>query len=119
MLLRLLQPLARLRHHVHEIRRQRLGIEAQTRDSERRLKLLTDHVPVVIVYIDREHRYQFINATFEKWFGRSRKESMMQSIRDVLGEEAYQLREAYLQRAFQTSSRSSTTAWATIPAMHS
>ncbi|ATD62105.1 diguanylate cyclase [Janthinobacterium svalbardensis] len=126
--LRLLQPLERLRHHVHEIRRQRLGIgalqierrdeigdlsrdfyslvaereiaEAQTRDSERRLKLLTDHVPVVIVYIDREHRYQFINATFEKWFGRSRKESMMQSIRDVLGEEAYQLREAYLQRAF-------------------
>ncbi|WP_332861678.1 diguanylate cyclase domain-containing protein [Janthinobacterium svalbardensis] len=126
--LRLLLPLARLRHHVHEIRRQRLGIgalqierrdeigdlsrdfyslvaereiaEAQTRDSERRLKLLTDHVPVVIVYIDREHRYQFINATFEKWFGRSRKESLMQSIRDVLGEEAYQLREAYLQRAF-------------------
>ncbi|MGK5009989.1 diguanylate cyclase domain-containing protein [Janthinobacterium sp. MDB2-8] len=126
--LRLLQPLERLRRQVHQIRRQRLGIEAlqierrdeigdlsrdfyslvaereiaeaQTRDSERRLKLLTDHVPVVIVYIDREHRYQFINATFEKWFGRSRKESMMQSIRDVLGEEAYQLREAYLQRAF-------------------
>lgn len=126
--LRLLQPLERLRRQVHQIRRQRLGIEAlqierrdeigdlsrdfyslvaereiaeaQTRDSERRLKLLTDHVPVVIVYIDREHRYQFINATFEKWFGRSHKESMMQSIRDVLGEEAYQLREAYLQRAF-------------------
>jgi len=126
--LRLLQPLERLRRQVHQIRRQRLGIEAlqierrdeigdlsrdfyslvaereiaeaQTRDSERRLKLLTDHVPVVIVYIDREHRYQFINATFEKWFGRSRKESMMQSIREVLGEEAYQLREEYLQRAF-------------------
>ena len=126
--LRLLQPLERLRSQVHQIRRQRLGIEAlqierrdeigdlsrdfyslvaereiaeaQTRDSERRLKLLTDHVPVVIVYIDREHRYQFINATFEKWFGRSRKESMMQSIREVLGEEAYQLREAYLRRAF-------------------
>lgn len=126
--LRLLQPLERLRRQVHQIRRQRLGIEAlqierrdeigdlsrdfyslvaereiaeaQTRDSERRLKLLTDHVPVVIVYIDREHRYQFINATFEKWFGRSRQESMMQSIRDVLGEEAYQLREEYLLRAF-------------------
>ena len=126
--LRLLLPLARLRHHVHEIRRQRLGIEAlqierrdeigdlsrdfyslvaereiaeaQTRDSERRLKLLTDHVPVVIVYIDPEHRYQFINATFEKWFGRSHKESLMHSIREVLGEEAYQLREQYLRRAF-------------------
>jgi diguanylate cyclase (GGDEF)-like protein/PAS domain S-box-containing protein len=126
--LRLLQPLERLRRQVHQIRRQRLGIEAlqierrdeigdlsrdfyslvaeresaeaQTRDSERRLKLLTDHVPVVIVYIDREHRYQFINATFEKWFGRSQQESLMQSIRDVLGEEAYQLREAYLRRAF-------------------
>ena len=127
--LRLLQPLARLRHHVHEIRRQRLGIEAlqierrdeigdlsrefysllaereiaeaQTRDSERRLKLLTDHVPVVIVYIDREHRYQFINATFERWFGVPARESLMHSMREVLGEEAYQLREQYLRRAFQ------------------
>ncbi|MGK5079210.1 diguanylate cyclase domain-containing protein [Janthinobacterium sp. HLX7-2] len=126
--LRLLQPLERLRRQVHQIRRQRLGIEAlqierrdeigdlsrdfyslvaeremaeaQTRDSERRLKLLTDHVPVVIVYIDREHRYQFINATFEKWFGRSHQESMMHSMREVLGEEAYQLREQYLLRAF-------------------
>ena len=126
--LRLLRPLARLRHHVHEIRRQRLGIEAlqierrdeigdlsrdfyslvaeresaeaQTRDSERRLKLLTDHVPVVIVYIDREHRYQFINATFERWFGVSARESLMHSMREVLGEQAYQLREQHLLRAF-------------------
>ena len=126
--LRLLQPLERLRHQVHQIRRQRLGIEvlqigrrdeigdlsrdfyslvaeremaeAQTRDSERRLKLLTDHVPVVIVYIDAEHRYQYVNATFEKWFGQAGRESLMQSMREVLGEEAYQRRAAYLRRAF-------------------
>ncbi|MGX9773596.1 diguanylate cyclase domain-containing protein [Janthinobacterium aestuarii] len=127
--LRLLRPLERLRRQVHQIRRQRLGIEAlqierrdeigdlsrdfyslvaereiaeaQTRDSERRLKLLTDHVPVVIVYIDREHRYQFINATFERWFGVSARESLMHSMREVLGEEAYQLREQHLLRAFE------------------
>ncbi|MGK5005834.1 diguanylate cyclase domain-containing protein [Janthinobacterium sp. LB2P70] len=126
--LRLLRPLERLRRQVHQIRRQRLGIEAlqierrdeigdlsrdfyslvaereiaeaQTRDSERRLKLLTDHVPVVIVYIDREHRYQFINATFERWFGVSARESLMHSMREVLGDEAYQLREQHLLRAF-------------------
>ena len=126
--LRLLRPLERLRSQVHQIRRHRLGIEAlqierrdeigdlsrdfytlvaerelaetQTRDSERRLKLLTDHVPVVIVYIDRDHRYQFINATFEKWFGISARDGMLRSISEVLGEEAYQLREQYLRRAF-------------------
>lgn len=126
--LRLLQPLERLRRQVHRIRRDRVGIEvlqigrrdeigdlsrdfymlvaerelaeAQTRDSERRLKLLTDHVPVVIVYIDREHRYQFMNATFEKWFGVSVAEGMMHSIREVLGEAAYELREQHLRRAF-------------------
>ena len=126
--LRLLRPLERLRSQVHQIRRHRLGIEVlqierrdeigdlsrdfytlvaerelaetQVRDSERRLTLLTDHVPVVIVYIDREHRYQFINATFEKWFGVSAKEGMMRSISEVLGEQAYQLRQQYLQRAF-------------------
>lgn len=126
--LRLLRPLERLRSQVHQIRRHRLGIEAlqigrrdeigdlsrdfytlvaerelaetQTRDSERRLKLLTDHVPVVIVYIDRDHRYQFINATFEKWFGIPARDGMLRSISEVLGEEAYQLREQYLRRAF-------------------
>lgn len=126
--LRLLQPLERLRRQVHGIRRDRVGIEvlqigrrdeigdlsrdfytlvaerelaeAKTRDSQRRLMLVTDHVPVVIVYIDREHRYQFMNATFEKWFGVSVAEGMMNSIRDVLGEAAYELREQHLLRAF-------------------
>ena len=126
--LRLLHPLERLRSQVHQIRRHRLGIDAlqierrdeigdlsrdfytlvaerelaetQTRDSERRLKLLTDHVPVGIVYIDRDHRYQFINATFEKWFGVSVRGGMLRSISEVLGEAASRLREQYLRRAF-------------------
>lgn len=70
--------------------------EAQTRDSERRLKLLTDHVPVVIVYIDREHRYQFINATFEKWFGEGRGGKPDAFHPRRAGEEAYQMRTQYL-----------------------
>jgi diguanylate cyclase (GGDEF)-like protein/PAS domain S-box-containing protein len=37
--------------------------------SEKRLTLITDNLPVLIFYIDREHVVRFANATLERWFG--------------------------------------------------
>ncbi|CDG83585.1 sensory box protein [Janthinobacterium agaricidamnosum NBRC 102515 = DSM 9628] len=69
--------------------------------SEKRLKLITDHMPVVIVYIDPEHRLQFSNATFEKWFGVAPQDMLSRKLSDVYGAEAYHARKRHLERAFQ------------------
>src|SRR5690606_31269402 len=35
------------------------------RDSERRTRIVTDNVPVLIAYIDRERRYRFTNRPYQ------------------------------------------------------
>ncbi|MCX6046757.1 MAG: PAS domain S-box protein [Chloroflexi bacterium] len=46
--------------------------EQALRRSEEQLRLITDAVPSLIAYIDREERYQFVNAAYERWFERPR-----------------------------------------------
>lgn len=64
-----------------------------------RLKMVTDSVPALIAYLDQDLRYQFINAEFEKWFGKVSREVIGHHIRDVIGEKAFAERKAYLERA--------------------
>jgi len=31
--------------------------------------MVTDHLPVLISYLDREQRFRFVNKTYHDWFG--------------------------------------------------
>lgn len=64
--------------------------EEALRRSERRLRLLTDALPVLISYVDSDQRYRFNNKKYEDWFGRPREQVNGKHLREVLGEEAYQ-----------------------------
>jgi diguanylate cyclase (GGDEF)-like protein/PAS domain S-box-containing protein len=68
--------------------------------SEKRLKLITDNLPVLISYIDRAHTFRFGNATFEKWFGVAPGGITGRSVADVFGQEAYELVRLHLEDAF-------------------
>jgi len=56
--------------------------------SEKRLRLITDNLPVLIAYVDRERRFRFGNATFERWFGVTPERLVGMSIAELLGKEA-------------------------------
>lgn len=43
--------------------------EQALRDSEHRLRMVTDNLPVLIAYLDRDLRFRFVNQTFQEWFG--------------------------------------------------
>jgi PAS domain S-box-containing protein len=47
---------------------QRLA-ESALRASEQQLKAVTDGLPALVAYVDREHRYQLVNHTYQSWFG--------------------------------------------------
>ncbi|MCD2518540.1 diguanylate cyclase [Massilia sp. G4R7] len=53
----------------HALMAERERAESGRAASEKRLRMITDNLPVLISYMDREHRFQFGNATYEKWFG--------------------------------------------------
>ena len=48
---------------------ERKAIGAALRESESRIRLITDTVPVLIGYLDADRRYRFVNQKYAEWFG--------------------------------------------------
>ena len=75
---------------------ERKRTEEELKQSEERLRLLIDSLPVLISYVDRDQHYVFENKAYEETWG-SRVSG--KHIRDVIGEETYRRAEPYFQRA--------------------
>ncbi len=77
-----------------ELRRaltERARAERVLRERDTQLRLITDSVPALIVYVDREQRYRFNNKTYEEWFGRSRESVEGKHVKEALGDVAYEI----------------------------
>ncbi|MGE5515225.1 MAG: NahK/ErcS family hybrid sensor histidine kinase/response regulator [Bacteroidota bacterium] len=73
--------------------------EEALRDSERRIRLVTDAMPAMIAYVDARRHYRFTNKGYEDWFGRPRSNIDGRSMIEVLGQDLYDLRAEYVERA--------------------
>lgn len=71
------------------------------RESERLLRLITDHSPVLIAYVGTDRTYKFVNKPYAERFGLRRQDIVGRTIRDVLGEEAYASIEPYVDAALR------------------
>jgi diguanylate cyclase (GGDEF)-like protein/PAS domain S-box-containing protein len=69
--------------------------------SEQRLRLIADNLPVLICYIDRNHRMGFGNATFQAWLGLEPVRLPGMHLADVLGKPAYDAARPRLKQAFE------------------
>ena len=78
----------------------RKNAELRQAASEKRLQLLTDHLPVLIAYFDRERRFQFANATFERWFGIAPAGLIGSLLTDGIADSHYHAAQPSLARAF-------------------
>ena len=72
---------------------------AALRESERRLRLITDAMPALISYINSDRRYEFANKTFEEWFDRPSSEIEGLYMWQVLGDDEYRNHDPYIARA--------------------
>ncbi|MFP2929213.1 PAS domain-containing protein [Pyxidicoccus sp. 3LG] len=59
------------------------------RFREHQLRAITDALPAVVAYVDREERYLFCNQAFETWFGLKPEEVVGRSVRGLSGELGY------------------------------
>lgn len=80
---------------------ERKNAELRQAASEKRLKLLTDNLPVLIAYLDRERRFLFLNATFEHWFGIDPRPLIGRHLADGIGADHYYTAEPHLDRAYR------------------
>jgi len=78
---------------------ERAVAESQQRDSERRIRTITDNLPALVCYIDREHRFRFNNHTYERWLDRPLKEITGRTLSDVYGEALYARLRPHIEKA--------------------
>ena len=74
--------------------------EAELREQEQELRLITDALPAVICYVDANRRYQFINRTYEAWFSRNRDEILGKYVHEC-ARSVYQILEPHVNRVFE------------------
>lgn len=69
-------------------------------ESERHLELLSNTVPAMIFYLDREQRYRTYNETFMSWFGVNKSEAIGKTVQEFIGEKAYRRVRPHLEVAY-------------------
>lgn len=75
--------------------------ELQSIRDREQLRKITDAIPVQIGHLDREYRYLFNNATYERWFLKARSEITGHHPRDLIGEEEFRRIKPHLDRALR------------------
>lgn len=68
-------------------------------ESERWIRLITDHVPALIAYLNAELVYEFTNKVYEQWYCWPPGVMLGQNLREVHSPEHYQRLEGYIERA--------------------
>ncbi len=57
--------------------------------SEKRLRMITNALPLLIAYVGGDCRYRFNNKAYEQWYGIPTEQVYGKTMREVLGEEVY------------------------------
>ncbi|WP_437884307.1 hybrid sensor histidine kinase/response regulator NahK/ErcS' [Pseudomonas sp. LRF_L74] len=73
-------------------------------ESERWVRLITDHVPALIAYLNADLIYEFTNKVYEEWYHWPRDGMLGQSLREVHNEEHWRRLETYVERALSGES---------------
>jgi PAS domain S-box-containing protein len=77
----------------------RVLTERRIESSERQLRLITDALPALVAYIDREYRYQFNNLAYHDWFGIDPASMRGRTAAEVFGPEVFSKGKPELDRA--------------------
>jgi diguanylate cyclase (GGDEF)-like protein/PAS domain S-box-containing protein len=83
----------------NELIRERTRAETSLRESEHRLRMITDNTPALIGYVDSDLLYRYANATYHDWFGMKPEQMLGRHMREVLGEATFAVREPHVREA--------------------
>jgi PAS domain S-box-containing protein len=82
----------------------RLAAEQSMRQSERKLRFITDSAPILLAHCDCTERFKFVNKSYAGRFGAVPEQLVGRTIQEVIGESAYRAIEASVKQALEGKS---------------
>ena len=80
------------------LNRDRNLAEEALQQSEKKLALVMDGVPVLLTYVDTDLRFIYVNKAYADWYGRTSQEIVGKQIRDLLNDEVFERALPYYQK---------------------
>lgn len=78
------QEITRKNDHITIISKKHIEASEALSESNKRLSLITDMIPALVAYIDRDHRYKFVNEAYLKSFKTTQEEIIGKKVDDFL-----------------------------------
>lgn len=72
---------------------------ARVRKSEEQLRLVTNHLPFVVSYVDTSHRFRFANRTACLWYATNENDIIGKHVKEVVGEGRFEYLSQFLSKA--------------------
>ncbi len=69
------------------------------KESEKRIRLITDAVPAMISYISGELKFEFVNLQFAQWHDSTREQIEGRSMQSVMGNNVFERHQEYVWQA--------------------
>ncbi|MDQ6917431.1 MAG: PAS domain-containing protein, partial [Pseudomonadota bacterium] len=82
-------------HDIHDLKLTEQALATR----EEQLRLFTDNIPEPVVYVDINRHYTFVNDAFLHLVGLDRDETLGKSVKDVMGADAFEVQQPYIDRA--------------------
>ncbi len=76
----------------------RISAEKKLAEREAELRRVTDAVPMLVSYVDRDHIYRFANDAYREWFDIDPQTMVGRHVESMIGERAYADRKASINR---------------------
>ncbi len=59
-------------------------------EFQAQLRIITNSMPWLVAYVDRNERYVYVNRTYEQWWGRAQKEYVGKPLREMMPPRLYE-----------------------------
>lgn len=88
-----------LERSLHDALEEGRRTSEELREREMQLRNITDAIPALVAMNDREYRYRFASAGYQRWFGLDPRALIGRTVRDVFGDAAFEAMRPHIHRA--------------------
>ncbi len=85
-----------------------IHLQYELAQREKFLNTILNALPVLVSYLNKEGKYQYVNSTYERWFKVGKQDVLGKPIDEIVGKEAFAIIKPYVENVLKGESQTFT-----------